>query len=143
MRNPSQSHTLARKERFPPFGAPDPGMFGRPVDEMGGILIGTHEQNLVLAMQVDDGVFDSGRVTGEEQIQDGVDVFFECDGGLILLIVIEEDDAFCASFGDILVLALLSPCEIIILVKQRAYLLAQIVRVIGKRRWGMVRAFME
>jgi hypothetical protein len=53
-----------------------------PVHETGSVLIGTEEQDFrVLASgQVDDLLLDSGRLTGNEQVDDGIDKVFEAQG---------------------------------------------------------------
>ena len=39
--------------------------------------IGTEEEKLRLAIQVDQALLDSGRVSGDEEVDDGIDVFLK------------------------------------------------------------------
>lgn len=93
-------------------------MLRRPIDQVRRILIRTHKQNLLLTVQIDNLVLDPRRVPGEKEIEDRINVFFKRDRGLILLIIVEEDDALGAALGDVFVFALLGTCEIVIFVKE-------------------------
>lgn len=54
-----------------------PALTSSPVHHVGGTLIRAKEQELWLAVQVNDGLLDSGGLTRNEQVDDGIDVFFE------------------------------------------------------------------
>ena len=73
-----------------------------PVHHICCTFVGTEEEYLGFAVEVDDSVFDTRCLAWYEEVDDGVDVFLECGarvgtkGG--------EDGTFCASFGYVLVL---------------------------------------
>ncbi len=93
-------------------------VLGGPVDELSSVLIRTHEENLVLAVQINDRVLDAGADRGQEQIEDTVDVLLEGDPRLVLVVSIQENDTLGTAFGDVLVLALLGVGQIVVLIEQ-------------------------
>ena len=116
----AEARALAGKEGLPPGGAAGARVLGGPVDEAGRVLVGAHEEDLGLLVQVDDGVLDAGAAGGQEQVEDGVDVLLERDGRLVLVLGVEEDDALAAALGDVLVLALLGVGQVVVLVENGA-----------------------
>jgi len=52
---------------------------GSPIHEPGGSLIGSEEENFLLAVQVDDGSLDTGGLSRKKKVGDGVDVSLEAE----------------------------------------------------------------
>ena len=119
VRDTTQLGSLAREERLPPGGATALSMSRGPVNQLGRVLIRAHEQDLVLAVQVDDGILDTRAGGRQEQIQDTVDVLFEGHAGLVLVVDVQQDNTLGTAFGDILVLALLRVGQVVVLIEQR------------------------
>ena len=71
-----------------------------PVHKTGSVLVGSKEQDLgVLASrQVDDLFLDAGRLTGNEQVDDGVDKVFKAEGKVG--IEVGQDGSLGTSFDD-------------------------------------------
>jgi hypothetical protein len=76
------SFTQDNPTHLPPGGVPLSSVETSPVHEAGSVLIRSEEQDLgVLASgQVDNLLLDSGRLTGNEQVNDGVDKVLEAQG---------------------------------------------------------------
>ena len=74
--------TQNNSAHLPPRGVPLSSVETSPVHEAGSVLIRSEEQDFrVLASgQVDNLLLDSGRLTGNEQVDDGVDKVFEAQG---------------------------------------------------------------
>ena len=82
-------------------------MLSRPVDQIGRVLIRSHEQNLLLAVQIDNWVLDTWACRRKEQIHNTIDILLKRHCRLILMLDIEQHDTFTTAFRDILVLPLL------------------------------------
>ena len=85
---------------LPPGSVPLSGMETSPVHETGSVLIRSEEQDLgILASgQVDNLLLDSGRLTGNEQVDDGVDKVFEAQGKVC--IEVGQDGRLGTAFDD-------------------------------------------
>ena len=119
MWNTTQLGGLAREERLPPGCATVLSVSRSPVNQLGRVLVRTHEQDFVLAVQVYDGILDTRAGGRQEQIQDTVDVLFEGHAGLVLVVDVQQDNTLGTAFGDILVLALLRVGQVVVLIEQR------------------------
>ena len=120
VRDTAELGVLACEERLPPRGTPSACVVGGPVDQVSGVLVGPHEQDLFLAVEVDDGVLDAGADGGKKEIKDTVDVLFKRNGSLVLVMGVEKDDTLGTSLGDVFVLALLGVGKVVILVEEGA-----------------------
>jgi len=109
---------LSSGKGLPPRGVPLSGVETSPVHETGSVLIGTEEQDLgVLASgQVDNLLLDSGRLTGNEQVDDGVDKVFEAQGEVG--IKVGQDGRLGTAFDNEAVFLLLGTGQSVGLVKQ-------------------------
>ena len=85
---------------LPPRGVPLSGVETSPVHETGSVLVGPKEQDLgILASgKVDDLFLDSRGLTGNEQVDDGVDKVFKAEGKVG--IEVGQDGSLGTSFDD-------------------------------------------
>lgn len=119
VRDATKLRVLTREEGLPPRRATGTGMSGSPVDKLSSVLVRSHEEDLLLAVEIDNGVLDTRAGRREEQVHDRVDVLLERNGHLVLVLVVEEDDTLAATFGDVLVLLLLGVGQVVVLVEER------------------------
>lgn len=74
----------------------------------------THD--LLLLVQVNNLLFDSGRLAGQEQVDDRIDIFLKANARSSS--DVGQDDTFGTAFGNVLVLEGLCRGKAVILVKQ-------------------------
>lgn len=117
VRNATEARALSSEEGLPPRCATNTSVLGGPVDKAGGVLVRTHEENLGLLVEIHNRVLDTRAGRREEKIKDGVNVLLEGNGGFVLMFGIEQNDTLAAALGNILILALLSVGEVVVLVK--------------------------
>ena len=103
-------------------------MLGSPIHEIGRVFIWTKEENLRVfsSRDIDDWALDTGRLTGDQQINDGLrgqqcsmmiilcrvtHVDGSLEGLLEVGIELRKDGSLGSSFGDILVLCIVLDTE--------------------------------
>lgn len=118
--NTTKLGRLAGKERLPPGSATRASVLSSPVDELSSVLIRTQEEDLLLAVKVDNGVLDTGGLGGQEKIKDTIDVLLESLASTVLLLGVQEDNTLGTTLRDILVLALLSAGKTVVLIEERS-----------------------
>ena len=94
-------------------------MLSCPIYQVGRVLIGTHEEDLFLAVQVDNWILDAWTGWRQEKINDAVNVLFEGHINLVLVLLVEEDDTLRAAFRNVFVLSLLRASQVVVFVKER------------------------
>lgn len=117
MGNSTKLGALAGEERLPPWRTTLASMLRGPIDQLGSVLIRAHEQDLLLAVEVNNGVLDTWADRWQEKIHDRVNVLLESHASLVLLLGVEEDDTLGSALGDILVLPLLCVGQTVVLVE--------------------------
>lgn len=105
--NSTELGALTGEERLPPWGTTLASVLSGPVDQLSSVLIRAHEEDLLLAVKVNNGVLDTWANRWQEKIHDRVNVLLESHASLVLLLGVEEDDTLGSALGDILVLPLL------------------------------------
>ncbi|KAI6776719.1 hypothetical protein HG530_000664 [Fusarium avenaceum] len=118
VRNTTKLGRLASEERLPPRGATGASVLSSPVDQLSSVLIRTHEDDLFLAVKVDNGVLDARGLGRQEKIKDTIDVLLESLTGTVLLLRVQQNDTLGATLRDVLVLALLCASKTIVLVEE-------------------------
>jgi hypothetical protein len=106
------------RERLPPRSTSRSSVVGSPVHEVGGVLVGTEEEDLGVGStaDVDNGALDTGALTGQQEVDDRVDVLVEALG--VVGVDVGQNGTLGSTLRDILVLEVLGRRQGIVLVEQ-------------------------
>ena len=118
--NASQFGALSGEEGLPPRRATLSRVFCGPIDQFGGVLVRSHEENFILSVQIHNWVLDTRADGRQEKVQNTVNVLFKSNAGLVLVIHIKQDHTLGSAFRNVLVLALLRIGQVVVLIEHRA-----------------------